>query len=624
MFMGYMFLALTIGLALAALVFAITLLTLGAKKRGGAPWMLEFSEGADAALSCALREQAAVLIPAVLGVAALVFSFLFFPPSQLRGGAAQAAFSFLSGAGFHAAAAFVCSRILAGCILRTAAAANRSASEVFTLAIRMAGASSILTLAFSLAGVAGLFMLTGGWNDARGAVMKISAFCFGSAFTALFLRLSGGLWSGAPAATGAGPFRDRVLGAALTGSAAFDSAAAENISAMILGAVLWPVYGPKCVIFPFFARALGLAVCAAGVMSARPSAGGDHAELLDKGLAAAGAAALAGLFLGCVFGLDKNMWLFTAAVIGLVSASLFTFSARYYGEYKPRLARLAAVTSSSRGQIDSAAGALSAGFESAAVPAALTAAALVGSYYCGVRGLENYCVSGALGERACGLYGIVLAVIGALSVSGYVLALGVFGAIIGGAHDLCEMTGQETELRQKGGALAAAGRSGTAAAAGYSGAAAVLAAVLLLSAYMGETARLTGLPFDTVNFAGVEGLAGGLLGAVLLAVFCAFCLGVKVVPGMGSGSVLKRVLLTASPALFLPSAALAFRRSGQGPEVMAAILISVIVCGGFVSAFLGNSAAVFENPRIGEGSSALDGLIKLLPAAALVLAVLFV
>jgi Na+/H+-translocating membrane pyrophosphatase len=268
--------------------------------------------------------------------------------------------------------------------------------------------------------------------------------------------------------------------------------------------------------------------------------------------------------------------------------------------------------------------ALSSGFEGAAVPAALTAAALVGSYYCGVRGLENYCVSGALGERACGLYGIVLAVIGALSVSGYVLALGNFGAIVGGARDVCAMAGQETALSQEGGALAAAGRSGTAAAGGYACAASVLAAVLLFFAYMGETARLTGLPFETVNFAGVEGLAGGLLGAALLSAFCAFCFRLPAVPGMRVGVVIRRFLLAASPALILPAAALAFRRSGQGPDMLSAMLISVVVCGGIVSASLCNAAAIFENPRIREGSSAMNALLKFLPAMALALAALFV
>ncbi|MEI7530262.1 MAG: sodium/proton-translocating pyrophosphatase, partial [Elusimicrobiota bacterium] len=305
--------------------------------------------------------------------------------------------------------------------------------------------------------------------------------------------------------------------------------------------------------------------------------------------------------------------------------------------------------------------ALSSGFESAAAPAALAAAAVMGSYYCGVRGLEYCCVSGGFTERACGLYGVAAAAAGMLSVSGYLLSLGIFGAISGGAGIINSVTHQEEAVQLNTASLSASGRTALAAAGGYAGAAAILAAVLLFSAYMLRTSTLTGLPFEIVNFAGAEGFSGGLLGAMLVFVFCAFCLRAGAVPWGGgadatppelSRSVLKRLAIPAALAMAVPgAAALSFRSSGMGPDVLSAMLISAVMSGALMSAFIRNTAAALENPPVfaeaggpgdpdegpdkreyrpavialqGTAAPALSVLIKFLPAMALALAELFV
>lgn len=656
----------TLGLVLAAAAFAGWLLLGVYKSEAGAPEMLELSRGAAAAFLDVLKRQALALGAAALAAAALVYFLLAFFSGKGQAGAVQAGFAFLAGVFFQGLAGFAAARFFFGAVLRTAAAAKRSGAAAFTLALRAAGAASVITLALGLAGLAALFLLSGGWGDARNAPLKIAAFCFGSAFAALFFRLAGGSYSEAVRVSGgaapeapAVPAGSGARDALGLGAEIFDSAAAGNLAAMALGAALWPIYGGKAALFTLFTGAWGLAACAAGIMSAKPSGEGEsgNIEALDKGFAAAGITALAGLFLGCALVLDWNMWLFTASVIGLVSAGLFTFAARYYGGPGHRPARMAAKAASG-GAAAAIMRALSSGFESAAAPAALAAAAVMGSYYCGVRGLEYGCVSGGLTERLCGLYGVAAAAAGMLSVSGYVLSLGIFGAVSGGAAVLNGAVHSEEAVQLNTAALAAPGRTALTAAGGYAGAAAILASVLLFSAYMVRTSSLTGRPFETVNFAGAEGFSGGLLGAMLVFVFCAFCLRAGAVPGAAVSApprpgiidpVLERLAIPAALAMPLPlAAALIFRRSGLGPEVLSAMLISVTVSGALLSALIRNTAAVLESslalietggaggpagcePEVRSAAMALGStaapalnvLIKFLPAMALALAELF-
>ncbi|OGS07393.1 MAG: hypothetical protein A2270_00280 [Elusimicrobia bacterium RIFOXYA12_FULL_51_18] len=666
-----MFLGITIGLALSASVFAGWLLSRVSESEEGTPEMSEFSKAAEVVFLEALKKQALVLGQAALAAGALVYLVLAFFTFKGQAGAVQTGFAFLAGVLFQALAGFAAARIFFRSALKTAAAVKRSGAEAFTLALWSAGASAVITLALSLAGVTALFLLVGGWDAARNAPLKIAGFCFGSVFAALFSRLAGGLYSEAACALDSAVPEN--AGAVLAGNSArnavnlgadiFDSAAAENLAAMALGAALWPVYGSKAIVFPLFARACGLAACTAGVMRAGSSGEGGHMDALDKGFAAAGVTALAGLFLGCSLGLDGNMWLFMATVIGVVSAVLFTSAARYYGGHRHRPARMVAKAASG-GAAAALIRALSSGFESVAAPVALVAAAVMGSYYCGVRGLESCCASGWLTERTCGLYGVAAAIVGMMSVSGYILGLGVFGAVSGGAQVINDMTHQEETVRLDTGILAAAGRTALAAAAGYSGAAAVLASVLLFFAYMLKTSGLISRPFETVDFAGAEGLAGGLLGAMLVFLFCAYCLracaalrtedGASVEPAALSNFVLKRLIIPAALVIGLPLASvLIFRRSGLSPEVLSAMLISVVGSGALMSAFIRNTAASLENSLIfmeetgssGPGAEghkaaseacssgvvlkdtvapALNALIKFLPAMALVLAELFV
>ncbi|HOW89258.1 MAG TPA: sodium/proton-translocating pyrophosphatase, partial [Elusimicrobiales bacterium] len=396
--------------------------------------------------------------------------------------------------------------------------------------------------------------------------------------------------------------------------------AADSVAAMTLGAALWPVYGPKSVLFPLFARACGMAACAAGVMTVRGSSAVETDRRVDAGLGAAAGAATAGLFLGCFFLFDGDMWLFSAAALGLVSAGLYVFHSRYQSAYRAMFPPL------------SEAGDLSAGLAGAAAPAVLTAFAVLGSYYCGVRGLERHIFGGTLGEPACGLFGIGMAVTGALSISGYVLALGGFGDIARRVRDLYEATPQTESYRKESEEFSETGQLGSDTASGYAGAASLLASAALLAAYIGESARILR---SGAGFPWIESISVATAGAALPYVFGALYLGGRARDGGGRGALPASILAALPPALVLPAAALVFKGSGHGPEAVSAILLSGIAGGWLFSAFIGKAAGARRmSPPYGTAGASerallmelpplLNAFLRLLPAMALALAPLF-
>src|SRR5206468_11245855 len=93
---------------------------------------------------------------------------------------------------------------------------------------------------------------------------------------------------------------DNVGDCAGRGADLFESTAAENVGAMILGATLAaknPALGVGAVFFPLVARAFGIIASIAGVMAVRKRQDADPMNAPNRGYYLTTAPALAGLFL---------------------------------------------------------------------------------------------------------------------------------------------------------------------------------------------------------------------------------------------------------------------------------------------------------------------------------------
>ena len=167
--------------------------------------------------------------------------------------------------------------------------------------------------------------------------------------------------------------------------------------------------------------------------------------------------------------------------------------------------------------------------ETPALPVLVIGAALLLSYYFGVRGLED--VAG-ISNYAKGIYGTAIATMGMLSSAAYILAMDTFGPITDNAGGIIEMSDQPHAVREKTDRLDAAGNTTKALTKGYAIGSASLAAFLLFSAYLESIHAIVarrvadsggilppGWNFSNVNLASVPVFVGALLGAMLTYLF---------------------------------------------------------------------------------------------------------
>src|SRR5712692_8493858 len=177
--------------------------------------------------------------------------------------------------------------------LRAASAARSSLGKAMELALRGGAVTGLAVVSMSLLGVGGLFLFFGGMSNPTVVPYELVGFGFGASFVALFAQLGGGIYTkaadvgadlvgkveaGIPEDDPRNPaviadlVGDNVGDCAGRGADLFESTAAENIGAMILGVALYqklgPQYGLLAIFFPLVARAFGLIASIAGVFSA--------------------------------------------------------------------------------------------------------------------------------------------------------------------------------------------------------------------------------------------------------------------------------------------------------------------------------------------------------------------
>jgi len=487
-------------------------------------------------VALAIRQGAAAFLKrqySTIGIIALIVAilifFLYLSLHKFDLGWKTAA-AFILGAMFSAIAGFTGMFISVRANLRTAAAATRSLNEALIKSLRGGAVSGILVVALSLLGVAGLFILYGGLTTPWETPLMMVGFGFGASLVALFAQLGGGIYTksadvgadlvgkieaGIPEddirnpAVVADLVGDNVGDCAGRGADLFESTAAENIGAMILGIVLFPVFGLGGIIFPLVARAFGLLASIVGVWTVRlRNESEDPMKALNRGFYITAVLAMAGFGLTAYFLLNKY-WLYYsfAGLVGLLTSILILLITQYYTEYRYRPVRSIA-NSSRTGSATNIITGFSVGLESTALPVVVISAALLGSYLIGEK----------TGLPHGGLFATAVATMGMLAPAAYVLAMDTFGPISDNAGGIIEMSGASEEVRKRTDRLDSVGNTTKALTKGYAVGSAALAAFLLFSAYMTD-AKLT-----RIDLAKPVVFVGGLLGAMLVFLFSALAI----------------------------------------------------------------------------------------------------
>jgi K(+)-stimulated pyrophosphate-energized sodium pump len=470
--------------------------------------------------------------------------------------------AFLVGAFSSGLSGFIGMYVAVSANLRTASAARRSLDEAITTALRGGAVSGFLVVALSLLGVATIFTLYGGLNNPDVAPFDIVGFGFGASFVALFAQLGGGIYTKAAdvgadlvgkveanipeddprnAAVIADLVGDNVGDCAGRGADLFESTAAENIGAMILGVAIYQALvalgQPKnaaWIFFPLVVRAFGLIACGIGLMFAGGGSIENPMRALNRGYFVS--AGLAAIFMYAVsMSMLGSIWLFLAGLVGLLTSLAFVFITQYYtaggGRPVQEIAR-----ASLTGPATNAIAGIAVGFETTGPTAITIAIALALSFAFG----RNFAIGAGLqNPDVGGIFGTAIATMGMLMTAAYILAMDTFGPITDNAGGIVEMSGQPETIREITDALDAAGNTTKALTKGYAVASAALAAFLLFSAYLDKIAQVLTVRYGpnptpaqqaqiagahVVNLANLDVFIGALLGTMLVYVFASLAI----------------------------------------------------------------------------------------------------
>ena len=538
---GQTILVLILGISAFGMFVAMYLARHVLQKDTGTPEMRKISDAIKSGAEAYMNRQNRTIAGLAVLLAIVIYAAYYFGKGDTQL-AVRMTVSFLFGSICSLAAGFSGMWVSIRTNIRVAAAARTSLGDALQIALRGGAVTGIAVTALSMFGVGLLFAFFDGLTKPEDVPGQIVACGFGASFVALFAQLGGGIYTkaadvgadlvgkveaGIPEDDPRNPaviadlVGDNVGDCAGRGADIFESTAAENIGAMILGVTLFKIFGLSGILFPLYTCALGLIASIIGVFTVKLKGDEDPMNALNRGFYVSSLIAVGGFYMAVQQLLDGNMWLFAAGVVGIATSFLFVFLTQYYTDHKYRPVRFIA-ESCTTGPATTIISGLAIGMECTGLVVLTITSAIFGSYWLGVQAALP-----GVSSLSSGLYGTAIATMGVLSTAAYVLAMDTFGPITDNAGGIVEMSKQAPEVRHRTDLLDSAGNTTKALTKGYAIGSAALAAFLLFSAYIDEVkmmlAKRLDKPFDSIPFSvdigQVPVFIGALLGAMLVFVF---------------------------------------------------------------------------------------------------------
>ena len=476
----------------------------------------------------------------------------------------ETAGAFALGATFSALSGYIGMHISIRSNVRSAAGSLKSFNDALVTALRGGAVSGLAIVSMSLAGVTLLYygygalgaaanpttyntciatgLFTAAQCTAQAAedtiILSIVGFGFGASLVALFAQLGGGIFTkaadvgadlvgkveaGIPEDDPRNPaviadlVGDNVGDCAGRGADLFESTAAENIGAMVLGVVLFQYFGVAGIIFPLVARGLGVIACIVGVLVVRAREDEAPMSALNRGYIVT--SVLAALFFGFAAWAMLQPTLPTTSggltwayywmcgIVGMLTAVAYVWITQYYTEARYRPVKEIA-SASETGPATNIISGFSVGLEATAIPAIVVSIAILASYWLGE----------TTGIPRGGIYGTAIATMGMLSTAAYILAMDTFGPIVDNGAGIIEMSGMSETARKNMDKLDAAGNTTKALTKGYAVGSAALAAFLLFNAFLTEA------HVNSVDLSHPETFIGAFMGAALVFLFSAYAI----------------------------------------------------------------------------------------------------
>ncbi len=580
-------------------------------------------EGAQAYLSRQMTAVAMIALPLAVGV--------YF----IRGGAATV--GFIIGAACSMLAGYIGMYVAVRANVRTAQAASVSSHAALKVAFNGGAVTGLLVVGLGLLSVAGFYavMLKVTNGDTKAAIESLVGLALGSSLISVFARLGGGIYTKAAdvgadlvgkieqnlpeddprnPATIADNVGDNVGDCAGMAADVFETYAVSLIGGVLVG-YLTVKDNAAALIYPFVLCGLSLIASVIGIAFVNFVKQKSATNALIGGVAVSGiiSALLFKAVTGSMFGETLTIGgkvipssnLFWCAVVGLVLTVLVVWFTNYYtSTFHAPVRRIA--KASETGHATNIIAGISVGHHSTVLPVLAIAASIWCSY------------------EWAGLYGISIAVVAMLSLSGIIISLDAFGPITDNAGGIAAMSGLPESVRKITDELDAVGNTMKAVTKGYAIASAGLAAMVLFGSYVEDLKaalpNLTSIPFDLSNPMVIIGMfIGGLL-PVLFTAFSMDAVGsaagavvievrrqIKEKPGILTGAdipdyrqcvdiVTKAALSKMTVPALLPLifvVAVAF----MGKEALGGLLIGTIVTGLFVGIAMTSAGGAWDNAK---------------------------
>ena len=540
---------------LVGLAFAGYLTWYVFRKDLGTPEMQEIGSAIRQGAMAYMKRQYTTIIAISIVLAILIAALI--EPKPWVG------LSFFVGAGASALSGYIGMYVSVRSNIRTAAAARRSLNEALVTSFRGGAVSGMGVVSLSLLGVAGVFYIfhSGMSFTTSESLDAAIGFAFGASFAALFAQLGGGIYTkaadvgadlvgkveaGIPEDDPRNPaviadlVGDNVGDCAGRGADLFESTAAENIGAMVLGLSLftfWTNIVPVSmqwsdskalvwIFFPLVARSFGIFASLVGVLAVRlRNEEKDPMSGINMGYYITCALAVVFFYFATttMFG-DEWKYFFGAGVIGIALSIVIVYITQYYTSGSWRPVREIAQASTTGPATNIITG-LSIAMETTALPVIAIILSLLAAFGLGQMAAPD--VADSTYKLIYGFYGTAVATMGMLATCAFILATDTFGPITDNAGGIIEMSKQPEDIRRRTDRLDACGNTTKALTKGYAMASAALAAFLLFGAYFERVSAKTGATLAEsfrVDIAQPDVFVGGLLGAMLVFLFASLAI----------------------------------------------------------------------------------------------------
>ncbi len=454
------------------------------------------------------------------------------------------AIGFLIGAVLSAAAGFIGMNVAVRSNVRTAEAARHGLPPALNVAFRAGSVTGLLVVGLGLFGVAGYYGILTGWigDTPDQAIHHLVGLAFGGSLISVFARLGGGIYTkaadvgadlvgkieaGIPEDDPRNPaviadnVGDNVGDCAGMAADLFETYAVTAVAVMLLG-VTAPasLAGKSLWLYPLAIGGVSIIASIIGVQFARVKAGGNIMNALYRAVIVAtvisaalfipvtkafvGTPTHSGGVLDLVVVPHYSFGaLYGSALIGLAITALLVGITEYYTGTRWNPVKSIA-RASQTGHATNIIEGLAVGMQATALPVIVIAIGIL------------------LANHFAGLFGIGVAVMAQLSMTGLIVALDAYGPVTDNAGGIAEMADLPPEVRAITDPLDAVGNTTKAVTKGYAIGSAALAALVLFGSYSDGLAQ-QGLPtLFRLNDAWV--IAGLLIGGLMPFLFASLAM----------------------------------------------------------------------------------------------------